>query len=213
MTLEEIVNERNAIYAGMREAAEHPNTSYTARKNLGAILHSDYPVDVPNQNEYLNKESILNEYLRLSVKKREDEIKSTVGADIQKYIAKVKDESLAELALSLDSQYIEIVTVDSPEKMQKLVMKYAKNPELCMDLILTAPHPEIALKETYASLVQIKRAEIENTNRLYTISDRGIAYNRKNVESYFMKNLNASNEKLKGAAYLKIADEYCSNRN
>ena len=42
MTLEQLVNERNTIYASMHEAAENPNNSYTARKNLGAILNHDY---------------------------------------------------------------------------------------------------------------------------------------------------------------------------
>jgi hypothetical protein len=209
MTLEQLVNERNTIYASMHEAAENPNNSYTARKNLGAILNHDYPTDVPNPNEYINKESVLNEYLRLSVKKREDEIKATVGADIQKYIAEIEDESLAELALTLDPQYIELVRVDSTEKMQKLVMKYASNPGLCMDLISTAYHPEDALKRVYMAVVDVKRMEIENRNKLYSIVDRNKVPNRTNIENYFMKNLNASDERLKGAAYLKIADEYC----
>ena len=209
MTLEELVNERNTIYAGMHEAAEKPNNSYTARKNLGAILNHDYPIDVPNPNEYLNKESVLNEYLKVSAKKRENEIKATVSADIQKYIAKVEDESLAEIALTLDPQYIELITVDSPEKMQKMIAKYASKPELCMDLISTAHNPEEALKRVYMAVIDVKRMEIENKNKLYSIVDRNKVPNRDNIESYFMRNLNASDERLKGAAYLKIADEYC----
>jgi len=208
MTLESIVNEKNTIYASMHEAAEHPNNSYNARKNLGAILNHDYPMDVPTPNEYLNKESVLNEYTKQSLKKREDEIKAIVSTDIQKYIARVKDNDLAELALSLDSEYTKLLT-NNPEKVQEIIVKYASNPGLCMDLISTAYNPEDALKRVYMAVVDVKRMEIENKNKLYSIVDKKKVPNRANIENYLMKNLASSDEKPKGRAYLQIADEYC----
>lgn len=213
MALEDLVKERNAIHSSMNDMAENPNNSYGARKNLGAILNSDYPIDVPNPNEYLNKESVLNEYLAQSIKKREDAIKQDVEENIKKYISEVKEESLAGLAINLDPEYQKIIKAGKEGKFQEVIRKYAINPDLCLDLISTAYNPQEAMKRVYTTILDIRRIEIEKENRLYEIVDNTKVLDRENIERYLMKNVNASNKEMKGAAYLAIAEEYCAGKN
>jgi len=210
VTLEELVNQKRAIKANSQAVEAAPNESYAPRKNIGAILNSEYPVDYPDPDAYLNKESVTNEYISEYIKDRDNEIKEIVKQDPRQYLSKIDAEAVAKLAVQLDKEYMEIASAaGNHEKMYEMIGKYAAKPQLCLDLISTNYNPSESLMRCYKALLDVKALAIEDKEGLYEISEKKKVYSKKITENYFMKNLDASDEKLKDKAYLAIAEMYC----
>jgi hypothetical protein len=210
MTLEDLVNEKNGLLSNSNYIDENPNDSYKPRKAIGQALSSDWPIEFPDPQAYLNKDSVCKEFTRQSVKKREDAIKEIVKSDLSKYVAKLKNEELIELGLMIDKEYSEIYSAkDNPSKWAELIGKYSSKPELCFDLISTSYNPQEAMQKSYKALLNIKRMEIEKKNKLYEINDKKKVFNRDNIENYFKANLETSKDEIKDQMYLAIANLYC----